>query len=85
MDESTVARMNQLKKSCHLLKETKNRIKYVDISSTIRTMFKEEGFKGFTKGLLPRILGQAPSAAVSWATYDTIQNFLLKKKMFMRE
>ena len=84
MDEPTVAKMKKLKKSCHLLKE-KNKIKYVDVSSTIRTMFKEEGFKGFTKGLLPRILGQAPSAAVSWATYDTIQNFLMKKRMFMRE
>ena len=84
MDDQTVAKMSHLRKSCHVLKE-KNKIKYIDVASTVKTMFKEEGFKGFTKGLLPRIMGQAPSAAVSWATYDTIQNFLLKKRMFMRE
>ena len=84
MDDQTAAKMSHLKKSCHLLKD-KKKIKYVDIASTIRTMFHEEGFKGFHKGLLPRIMGQAPSAAVSWATYETIKNFLVKKKMFMRE
>lgn len=84
LDEQTVSTLNQVRKSCHLLKE-KNKIKYVDVTSTIKTMFHEEGLRGFTKGLLPRIMGQAPSAAVSWATYDTIKNFLVKKRMFMNE
>lgn len=84
MDDETVIKTSKLKKTCHLIKD-KNKIKYIDVKSTIMTMFKEEGVKGFTKGLLPRILGQAPSAAVSWATYDTIQNFLVKKRVLMRE
>ena len=85
MDEQTVTKIKKLKKSCHILNEKKNKIKYVDVTSTMKTMFHEEGFMGFTKGLLPRIMGQAPSTAVSWATYDTIKNFLVKKRAFMRE
>lgn len=84
MDDETVIKMTKMKDSCNLLKDG-NKIKYKDVPSTIKTMFREEGLKGFTKGLLPRIMGQAPSAAVSWAAYDTIKNFLLKKRFFMRE
>ncbi len=42
----------------------------------------EEGTMGFFKGVSPRIIGQAPSAAISWATYFTIRNFIMKKKKY---
>ena len=84
MDDQSVEKMRKLKNSCNLLKDP-NKIKYKDIASTMKTIITEEGFKGFTKGMLPRIMGQAPSAAVSWATYDTIKNLNVKKRVFMKE
>jgi len=51
---------------------------YTDILSTIKLIIKEEGFKGFTKGMLPRMLNQAPSAAISWSTYEIAKSHLTK-------
>lgn len=74
------SRLKDVRKSCHLLQKAE-KIKYLDIKSTILTIAKEEGLKGFTKGVFPRILGQAPSAAVSWATYESIKNWLVKNRV----
>lgn len=56
-----------------------DRIKYRNISESIKIIYKEEGIRGFTKGIVPRICGQAPSAATSWAAYETIKGLLEKR------
>jgi len=51
-------------------------VKYRDIFSTARTIFREEGMRGFTKGLFPRVLASAPASAISWTTYEMMKKFL---------
>ena len=54
-------------------------IKYRDIMSTIRTILREEGPKGFVKGVFPRIIAQAPASAISWTTYEMMKKLLASK------
>eukprot|EP01016_Furgasonia_blochmanni_P019624 TRINITY_DN2193_c0_g2_i1.p1 TRINITY_DN2193_c0_g2~~TRINITY_DN2193_c0_g2_i1.p1 ORF type:complete len:394 (+),score=18.81 TRINITY_DN2193_c0_g2_i1:161-1342(+) len=56
--------------------QSKYAIKYKGVLHAVETIYKEEGMKGFTKGVGPRIFSQAPSAAISWATYESVKNFL---------
>lgn len=42
-------------------------------------MIKEEGAKGFAKGVLPRVLSTVPSSAISWSIYETIKRHLTQK------
>jgi hypothetical protein len=39
-------------------------------------MVKEEGARGFVKGVFPRVLSTVPSSAVSWSIYETIKRHL---------
>jgi len=55
-------------------------IKYKNILSTMRAIHQENGFfKGFFKGLTPRILSNSPSCAISWCTYEIVKHFLTNK------
>jgi len=55
-------------------------IKYKNIYSTIKYIWMEEGFfKGFFKGVTPRVINNAPSCAISWCTYEFVKNFLTFK------
>ena len=55
-------------------------IKYKNISQTIQLIFQEEGMAGFLRGVTPRIISQAPSAAISWSAYESIKRFLTPNK-----
>lgn len=57
-------------------------IKYRDIMSTARTILREEGFRGFVKGVVPRIIAQAPASAISWTTYEMMKKFLKSQKFY---
>ncbi len=65
-----------------VLHPSERKIKYTDIISTAKTILREEGPKGFVKGVLPRILTHAPSSAVSWTAYEMVKKFLNKKTSF---
>lgn len=56
------------------------RVKYQTILSTFSLIIKEEGFKGFFKGALPRVISQAPSSAISWSAYEMIKKMLSTKR-----
>ena len=43
---------------------------------TVRTIWKEEGFLGFFKGMKMRILIQSVSSGVGWGTYHLVKNFM---------
>lgn len=58
------------------------KIKYRDILSTIKTILKEEGPRGFVKGIVPRIMVQAPSSAISWTAYEMLKKMLNNKNAF---
>jgi hypothetical protein len=52
-------------------------VKYKNILSTMKIIYNENGFfKGFFKGLTPRILSNSPSCAISWGTYEFIKHML---------
>eukprot|EP01017_Pseudomicrothorax_dubius_P032781 TRINITY_DN4328_c0_g1_i5.p1 TRINITY_DN4328_c0_g1~~TRINITY_DN4328_c0_g1_i5.p1 ORF type:complete len:317 (-),score=32.90 TRINITY_DN4328_c0_g1_i5:187-1137(-) len=51
-------------------------IKYHNVTSTIKTILREEGPRGFIRGAVPRMMMQAPSSAISWATYESIKGLL---------
>jgi len=53
-------------------------IKYTNIRDTVKIIHAEEGIRGFFKGVTPRVIGSAPAAAISWATYETVKKFLTK-------
>jgi len=56
------------------------KVKYTSILSTMKYIYKEDGFfRGFFKGLTPRVITNAPSCAISWGTYEVIKSFLSVK------
>ena len=56
-------------------------VKYKDMISTAKIIYKEDGFvKGFLRGMLPRVLCNTPSCAISWATYEFVKYSILKHK-----
>jgi hypothetical protein len=56
------------------------RIKYTNIRSTIKIIINEEGFRGFFKGTIPKIISTVPSSAISWSVYEILKKYLLKNK-----
>jgi solute carrier family 25 iron transporter 28/37 len=56
-------------------------LKYRDIMSTMKTIFREEGVRGFVKGVFPRILAQAPASAISWTVYEMMKKMMKNSKM----
>ena len=55
-------------------------VKYKDLLSTVKTIRSEEGFRGFTKGMLPRALLSSVSSALSWVAYEFIKNIWLSTR-----
>lgn len=60
-----------------------HKIKYTNILSTVRIIHGEHGFfKGFFRGLTPRVMSNAPSCAVSWGTYEVVKHFLSSSRNY---
>ncbi|CAK9052184.1 Mitoferrin (Mitochondrial substrate carrier family protein F) [Durusdinium trenchii] len=51
-------------------------IKYHGLADTMHKIYRDEGWRGFTRGIRPRIMVHAPSVAISWSTYETAKNLL---------
>jgi len=51
--------------------------RYSGILSTMRVISREEGARGFFRGLGPRVALAMPSAAICWGTYETIRRGLM--------
>jgi len=43
---------------------------------TVQQIRSQEGYRGFLKGLRPRIMTHAPAMGISWGTYETVKRFL---------
>jgi solute carrier family 25 iron transporter 28/37 len=50
--------------------------RYSGVLHTARTIFVEEGLKGFLRGAGARMLVHAPSVAISWTTYETLKHLI---------
>ncbi|CCK69377.1 Fe(2+) transporter KNAG_0C02660 [Huiozyma naganishii CBS 8797] len=46
-------------------------------SKAARAIFKVHGYKGFWRGLQPRIVATMPATAISWTAYECAKHFLL--------
>jgi len=55
-------------------------VKYPNALCAIKIIFKEEGLRGFYKGLSLRLSTQSLSTAISWTTYEYFKSFLIKSK-----
>ena len=59
----------------------KMEIKYRNIQDTFLKIVKEEGVgkKGLLRGVLPRMLFNAPACAISWGSYEIMKSILTDK------
>jgi len=55
---------------------TVSNLRYRNALAAMRGIVKEEGFVGFTRGMLPRVIANAPAAGISWAVYEGMKNLL---------
>jgi len=68
-------------KEAHCHEQKPETIKYRSIHQTAKLIFNEHGFfKGFYRGLIPRILFNSPSCAISWCSYEVMKHILTQKK-----
>jgi len=54
-------------------------IKYHNIIDTTKAIFREEGMRGFYKGMWPRMVSLAPASAISWTAYETLKKLFINK------
>jgi len=50
--------------------------RYSGMINTVTTIWKDEGAKGFTRGIGPRMLFHSMSAALCWVVYEFAKNAL---------
>mmetsp|Transcript_1784 Transcript_1784/g.3047 ORF Transcript_1784/g.3047 Transcript_1784/m.3047 type:complete len:644 (+) Transcript_1784:10-1941(+) len=50
--------------------------RYQGVIAIARDIFQSNGFAGFYKGMVPRIIQATPSAAMCWGTYESAQSFI---------
>jgi hypothetical protein len=52
------------------------KLRYRDILSTAKFIYQTEGLASFSKGMMPRLLINVPSTALSWGTYEVVKLML---------
>jgi len=55
---------------------------YTGMMQAIVAIFREEGLRGFSRGVQARMLIHAPSVAICWTTYESIKSMLQKLGYF---
>lgn len=50
---------------------------YTSVWGAISTIGKQEGLKGFYKGLTPNLLKVAPSMAANWLSFELARDFFV--------
>ena len=43
----------------------------------ILDIIKQDGYQGFLRGIVPRMIVHAPSVAISWTVYESIKHFIV--------
>jgi len=62
-----------------MLETASSREKYAGIACCVRTMFREEGVRGFFKGTTPAIAKASLASALTFSTYEGTLRFLAPK------
>ena len=50
------------------------------VANTFRVIWREEGFRGFYRGLAPTIYGYLPTWAIYFTVYDRVKAELMQKR-----
>ncbi len=53
----------------------------VKLKDIFQTIVREEGYRGFTKGLVPRVVKVAPACAVMISSYEWSKKHLQKRRI----
>ena len=53
-------------------------VRFTGLLDTLRVILKEEGLRGFTRGLQPRLMAHIPSVATTWTTYEVVKRLLVE-------
>lgn len=48
--------------------------------SVFRTIRVEQGYSGFARGLVPRVMVQSPAVAISWTAYEGVKSLLVSNE-----
>jgi len=56
-------------------------LRYRGLFGTVDIIMAEEGFRGFFRGMAPRVTLAVPSAAICWGTYETVRLLLGKIRL----
>ena len=51
-------------------------LQYRGLLDAMRAILREEGWRGFVRGMGPRVMTQAPAVAISWGAYETFKRLL---------
>ncbi|PFH31412.1 carrier superfamily protein [Besnoitia besnoiti] len=57
--------------------------KYTSLHNAVRTIFREEGVRGFWKGTSTRIALSAPATGICWGSYETVK--YLWRRLYVKE
>ena len=57
----------------------RNHIKYRNIVETAQIIWREEGLRGFFRGVQMRMAIQSISSGIGWGTYQLIKGILAKR------
>ena len=52
------------------------KLQYEGLADAVRQISAAEGWRGFFRGIVPRLLVHMPSVAISWTTYETVKTWL---------
>jgi solute carrier family 25 folate transporter 32 len=55
---------------------TTNFREYKNVRDAVQTMAKEEGIRGFYRGIIPALLRTVPAAVLTLLTYEKMKDFL---------
>ena len=62
---------------CNL--KVNQKVHYHNFSQTVQVLYQQHGLSAFTKGIMPRMMINVPSTALSWGTYEVVKGFLTKE------
>jgi len=57
--------------------------RYLNIKSSVKIIYSQEGIPGLFRGVVPRMVFFVPGAAVSWSTYEFVKDFLLNSESLL--
>jgi len=60
---------NRMQAPTNLLEESKN---YINTYDAIKKIYQTEGFKGYFKGLVPRLIRRPLNSGITWMTYELV-------------